>query len=294
MKTKGIDVSYYQGEVDFKKVKAAGIDFVIIRAGYGNALAYPKQIDPRFEEYYKNAKAAGLNVGPYWYSYADSVEAAKQEAKSCLAAIKGKTFEMPIFFDLEEQKQFAKGKSFCDSIVKAFCNSLEEAGYFTGLYISRSPLQTYISADVAERYALWIAEYSSKCNYSGSYGIWQYSSKGKVSGISGNVDCDYCYVDYPTTIKKGGFNGFKKASSSSSAKPQTSAKSYTKGTQITLKNTTLYVSATAKSGVKKSGAYYIYDNAVVNNRIRITNKKSNCGKLPIGLYVTGWINKADI
>lgn len=299
MKTKGIDVSYYQGEIDFKKVKAAGVDFVIIRAGYGNALAYPKQNDSRFEEYYKNAKAAGLNVGAYWYSYADSVEEAKQEAKSCLAAIKGKTFEMPIFFDLEEQKQFAKGRSFCDSIVKAFCNALEEAGYFAGLYISRSPLQNFISSDVAKRYALWIAEYNSKCNYSGSYGIWQYSSTGKISGISGNVDCDYCYVDYPSIIEKGGFNCFKKtaaASSASTDKKQTSAakKSYTKGTQVTLKNTKLYVSATAKSGVKKSGTYYLYDGAVVNGRMRITNKKSNCGKSPVGQYVTGWINKSDI
>ena len=297
MKTKGIDVSYYQGEIDFKKVKAAGIDFVLIRAGYGNTLAYPKQIDPRFEEYYKKAKAAGLNVGAYWYSYADSVEAAKQEAKSCLAAIKGKTFEMPIYFDLEEQEQFVKGREFCDSLVNTFCAALEQAGYYAGLYISRIPLQNYISSGVAKRYALWIAEYSNKCNYSGSYGIWQYRSTGKINGISGNVDCDYCYVDYPSIIIKGGFNGFKKASSSASkpiSKPIANAKSYKKGTKISLKNKTLYVSATAKSGVKKSGTYYLYDGAVVNGRMRITNKKIYCGKNPVGQYVTGWIDKADI
>lgn len=291
MKTKGIDVSYYQGEIDFKKVKAAGVDFVIIRAGYGNALAYPKQNDSRFEEYYKNAKAAGLNVGAYWYSYADSVEAAKQEAKSCLAAIKGKTFEMPIYFDLEEQKQFAKGKTFCDSIVKAFCNELEEAGYFAGLYISRIPLQNYISSDVAKRYALWVAEYGSKCKYDGDYGVWQYSSTGKVNGISANVDLDYLYEDYPSIIKKGGFNGFKKAGTTSTVK----IKTYHKGDKVELKNAELYASATAKTAsAKKSGTYYLYDGSIVNGRLRITNAKSNCGKTPIGQYVTGWIDKDEV
>lgn len=207
VKFKGIDVSTYQSSVDFSKVKAAGYDFVIIRAGYGR---YISQKDTQFETHYKEAKSAGLGVGAYWYSYASTVDEAKAEAKVCLEAIKGKTFEYPIFFDLEESKQFAKGKSFCDSIVKAFCNTLEEAGYYAGLYISRSPLQTYISSDVAKRYALWIAEYSSKCNYSGDYGMWQYSSSGKVNGISGNVDMDYCYTDYPTLIKGAGLNGFTK------------------------------------------------------------------------------------
>lgn len=207
-KIKGIDVSKYQKNVDYGKVKKSGIDFVLIRAGYGK---YISQKDSEFEKHYKNAKDAGLKVGAYWYSYANSVDEAKEEAKICLQAIKGKTFEYPIYFDLEEQDQFAKGKSFCDSIVKAFCNELEKAGYWAGLYISRSPLQTHISSDVAKRYALWIAEYSDKCKYDGDYGIWQYSSKGKISGVSGNVDCDYCYIDYPSAIKKAGKNGFKKS-----------------------------------------------------------------------------------
>ena len=206
---KGIDISQYQTNVDFKKVKASGIDYVIIRAGYGK---YAKQKDPQFETHYKNAKAAGLDVGVYWYSYALSVEDAKLEAQTCLSVIKGKKFEYPIYFDLEEQNQFAKGRSFCDSIVKAFCGEIEKAGYFAGLYISRSPLQQYISSSVANKYALWIAEYASKCNYGGAYGMWQYSSTGKINGINGNVDCDYCYVDYPAVIKNSGLNGYPKPS----------------------------------------------------------------------------------
>lgn len=212
---KGIDVSQYQQNIDFKKVKASGVDFVIIRAGYGK---YANQKDPYFEKNYKAAKAAGLKVGAYWYSYAATVVEAKAEAQTCINAIKGKTFEYPIYFDLEERSQFAKGRTFCNSLVKTFCNVLEHAGYWAGLYISRSPLQQYISASVAKRYALWVAEYGSRCNYGRTYGMWQYTSSGKVSGISGNVDMDICYVDYPAKIKTAGLNGFK-ATSQSAVKP---------------------------------------------------------------------------
>lgn len=205
MTMKGIDVSKWQGDIDFNKVKASGIDFVIIRAGYGRVIS---QKDPYFEQNYSRAKAAGLNVGAYWYSYADSVKDAETEANVCLEVLKGKQFEMPIYFDLEEQKQFAKGKQFCSELVKAFCNKLEAAGYFAGLYISRSPLQTHITSEVANRYALWIAEYASRVNYAGQYGMWQNSSTGRVSGINGNVDTDFCYVDYPKIIKEAGLNGF--------------------------------------------------------------------------------------
>ena len=207
----GIDVSQWQGgNIDFKAVKAAGINFVIIRAGYGK---HRSQKDPYFETNYKKAKAAGLNIGVYWYSYANNVADAKAEAATCIKAIAGKTFEYPIFFDLEERSQLNKGRDFCSSLVTAFCGELEKAGYFAGLYISRSPLEQYISRDVAKKYALWIAEYGGKLNYSGDYGIWQNSSTWRVNGISGNVDHDYSYIDYPSIIKKGGYNGFKKSKS---------------------------------------------------------------------------------
>lgn len=217
MKKKGIDVSKWNGDIDFGKVKKSGIDFVIIRAGYGKSAS---QKDVYFERNYKAAKAAGLNVGTYWYSYADSIAAAKQEASVFLSVIKGKQFEYPVFLDLEEQKQFARGKAFCSDLVDAFCGAVEKAGYFAGLYISRSPLQNYINADVANRYALWIAEYASKCKYGGTYGMWQYSSTGKVSGINGNCDMNYCYIDYPSIIKNGGYNGYTPNSTTEPEKPE--------------------------------------------------------------------------
>ena len=295
---RGIDVSAWQGKIDFQKVKQSGIDFVIIRAGYGKVAS---QKDPYFETNYKNAKAAGLQVGAYWYSYASSIAEAKEEAAVCLSILKGKQFEYPIYFDLEEPKQFAQGKSFCSQLVYTFCNALEKAGYFAGFYISRSPLQTHISAEVAKRYALWVAEYGPKCNYSGTYGIWQYSSSGKVPGISGNTDMDTSYVDYPSIIKSGGYNGFKKSSATTTTvKPATpksapsTQKAYTKGSKITLKNATLYASSDSVSGSKISGTYYVYDGKAVNGRYRITNAKVNCGKTPISQYVTGWVKETDM
>lgn len=217
MSVHGIDVSQWQGNIDFNKVKAAGVDFVIIRAGYGRNIS---QKDPYFEQNYSRAKAAGLNVGVYWYSYANSAVGAKTEAAVCLQAIKGKTFEYPIYFDLEERSQFNKGAAFCSSLVTAFCDAIEKAGYFAGLYISRSPLTQYITADVQKRYTLWVAEYGAKLNYNGSVGMWQNTSSWRVPGVNGNVDHDYSYVDYPSIIKQGGFNGFKK----SSAKPEENKK----------------------------------------------------------------------
>lgn len=206
---KGIDVSIHQGKIDWTKVKG-NVDFAILRAGYGDAITYPGQKDSTFAANYNGCKANGIPCGVYWYSYAMSAEAAKREAQACLSMIKGKKFEYPIFFDLEEQKQFAKGKAFCDSIVKAFCTEIEKAGYFAGLYMSRYPLQAYISPSVANKYALWVAEYGSKCNYNGDNGMWQYSDMGRVNGISGYVDVNYCYVNYPAKIKNAELNGYTK------------------------------------------------------------------------------------
>ena len=193
--------------IDFAKVKAAGYDFVIIRAGYGKLIS---QKDTMFEQNYRNAKLAGLNVGAYWYSYALSFEEAKAEAAACLECIKGKQFEYPIYFDLEEQKQFAKGKDFCSKLVQTFCSEIERAGYWAGLYTSKSYLTTHIDADTAKRYALWVAQWSAQCTYQGTYGMWQKSEKGQVDGIKGYVDLDESYFDYPKSIMASGKNGFNK------------------------------------------------------------------------------------
>ncbi|MEE1989382.1 GH25 family lysozyme [Limosilactobacillus reuteri] len=195
----GIDISEWQGHVDFNAVKASGIKFVLIRAGYGRSAS---QADNYFAEHYAQAKAAGLQVGAYWYSYAVSPADAANEARACLTVLGNHHLDYPIYFDLEEKWQFANGRNFCDSLVKSFCSVLEQNSFYAGLYISRSPLQNYISTAVAQRYAIWIAEYGSRCNYGGNYGIWQHSSTGSVPGVIGNCDLDYAYIDYATVINK--------------------------------------------------------------------------------------------
>lgn len=202
---KGIDISHYQGKPDFSKVKN-DVDYVILQVGYGR---YVNQKDSEFERNYAECKKYGIPVGVYHFSYAKSIVEAQAEANACLEMIKGKQFEYPIYYDLEVGLD-SLGKSLVSSIATTFCTALEKAGYYTGIYISRSPAQLYLTKEVAQRYALWLAEYNSMCNYDGSYGMWQYSSTGRVSGINGDVDMDYCYVDYPTIIKNAGLNGYKK------------------------------------------------------------------------------------
>ena len=217
MEMKGIDVSVHNGTIDWNKVKAAGIQFAILRAGYGRVAS---QKDGKFEENYKNAKAAGIPVGAYWYSYAVTPDEARLEAQVCLEILKRKQFEFPIFFDQEEKKTLDTGKANCSAMIRAFCEVLEKAGYWVGLYTSRSCLSTHIEDDIKTRYAIWAAEWASKLNYSGSVGIWQYSSKGKINGISGDVDLDTAYVDYPASVKKAGLNGFAKQTAAPATTPK--------------------------------------------------------------------------
>ena len=200
----GIDISYCQTAVDWNKVTA---DFVIIRAGYGREVS---QKDAMFESHYAGAKSKGIPVGAYWYSYAMDEAGARAEADACIAVLKGKQFEYPIFYDVEEQKQFALGKDKVSAIIRAFLERLESAGYWVGLYGSYSSLTTYTAEDIRKRYSIWLAHWDvQKSPYSGDYGVWQYSV-GKANGVTGACDLDYSYVDYPTLIKERGLNGFGK------------------------------------------------------------------------------------
>jgi GH25 family lysozyme M1 (1,4-beta-N-acetylmuramidase) len=212
---KGIDVSYAQGKVNWGAVKASGqVDFAIIRAGFGREVS---QEDSQFKNNYVGCKMNNIPVGVYWYSYAESVEDAKAEARACLEVIKGKQFEYPIYFDIEESFQFSQGKSFCTAITKAFLEVIEKAGYYGGIYCSSSYLKGYIDKDLRENKTVWLAAYtgdlSIKPDYYEQYGMWQYTGSGKTVGIEGNVDLNICYSDYPTKIKSKGLNGFKKSSS---------------------------------------------------------------------------------
>ena len=171
MMKNGIDVSEHQGVIDWTKVKA---DFAIIRAGYGREIS---QKDKKFDINYAGAKAAGIPCGAYWYSYAQSEEEARTEAAVCLEIIKGKQFEYPIYFDVEEQRTLKLGVDKVSAIINTFLRELENAGYFAGLYMSAYPLKNYVNDTTRRRYAVWVAHYGvSKPDYNGQYGMWQKSS----------------------------------------------------------------------------------------------------------------------
>ena len=204
VKYNGIDVSEHQANIDFQRVKKSGINFVIMRAGIGHG-----RKDKYFEENYKKAKAAGLNVGAYWYSKALSVAESTSEAKYVLNALKGKKFEYPIYYDIEEKSLFQKGKKLTSDIAKNFCKILESNGYLCGLYASLSYYNNYFTDEVKKKFTIWVAQYNTRCDYKGDYKIWQKSSSGNIPGIKGRVDLDESYYDFPTLIKEKKKNGFK-------------------------------------------------------------------------------------
>lgn len=228
---KGIDVSVHNGNIDWGKVKADGIEFAILRAGFGRL---EKQKDEKFEQNYAGAKAVGIPVGAYWYSYAMDEDEARLEADVFLSVIRGKQFEMPVYFDLEEKKQFDLGKEKVSAIMRAFLERVESAGYFTGLYGSASSLTTHTADDIKTHYTIWLAHWVDKTNYSGAYGIWQYSEKGKVDGINGNVDLDICYKDFTTIIKGKGLNGWSKAANPTPVPDEPTADNQTATVAVTI------------------------------------------------------------
>lgn len=191
-KAKCIDISEWNGDINFNKVKSAGITCVIIRAGYGKD---PNQEDNNFQEYYRQAKAAGLNVGAYWFSYATSVDEAKAEVKNCMKTVSGKEFDLPVFYDVEEYSQAILPRRTLTDIIKTFCNGMRNNGFDSGLYSARSMLVDSAYPDeISSKYLVWMAAPDSSYSELPSYvDIHQYSWEGRVNGISEKTDMDYIY-----------------------------------------------------------------------------------------------------
>ncbi len=205
---RGIDVSHWQGAIDWAKVKAAGIQFAIIKSGGSDAGFYT---DPRWEENYKGAKANGIAVGAYYFVGPGCISAAdgQADAERFLAQLKGKQFEYPVYIDVEATP--ASKKAGATEAVIAFCRAMEAGGYYAGIYSSTySGFRDRLDDSKLTPFTHWVAQYAAKCTYGGSYGIWQYSSSGQVNGIGGRVDLDISYQDFPSIIKAGGFNGYAK------------------------------------------------------------------------------------
>ena len=225
MELKGIDISEWQGKLslsDFKKIKDGGINFVIIRCGYTTYnKSKLKYVDRYFENNYKLCKEIGLPVGAYYYSCATSIDEAKSEANFVLSILKGKKFEYPIAIDTEDSHNISNssyaptsqatiGKTKLTPIIKTFCDILESNKYYVSIYASTSWFKDKLILNDLTSYDKWIAQWSKTVSFSEKYGLWQYSSSGKVNGISGNVDMNYSYKDYPNIMKTKGLNGYTK------------------------------------------------------------------------------------
>lgn len=199
---KGIDVSYYQGDIDWEKVKSAGVEFAIIRCGYG--MDVKNQDDEKFERNVTECERLGIPYGVYLYSYADSVEKAESEAAHTLRMLNGRKPLYPVYYDLENAQTTGKcSKEQILEIAKTFVSIMEANGLWAGIYANLHWNNTLLTDGWYDSKARWIAQWSDNCTYGGKYGIWQYTSSGRIDGINGNVDLDYAYTDYPALISSG-------------------------------------------------------------------------------------------
>lgn len=223
VKRKVIDVSHHQGgNIDWKKVKADGVQAAIIRLGVrGYGSGNPIKLDDYFLKNYKGATDAGLPVGVYFYGIPYSVQDAIDEANFVINVLKNNkiVLEYPVYFDIEYEGLNSYSKEAWSAASDAFMKKIEEAGYYAGLYTGRWNMENKIDPSILVGRGVWVAEYNSsltETTYKGRYEMWQYSESGRVNGIYNSkgelvdVDMNWCYVDYPTFIKNNGYNGFEK------------------------------------------------------------------------------------
>lgn len=191
--TIGIDVSKYNKDIDWEKVKASGIEFAIIRLGYRGSSTGVLVEDPYFEKNFAGAKAAGVKTGVYFFTQALNEQEAIEEAEMVAAFVEPSELSTPVFLDVET----AHGRGDLISAdqrtanINAFCKALEEKGYKAGVYANKTWFNKYINTDALDGWKIWLAQYKVKSpTWKGHYDAWQYSSKGHVDGISGYVDLD--------------------------------------------------------------------------------------------------------
>ena len=200
MSIKGIDISNHNGNIDFTKVKKAGINFVMIRSSYGWF-----NEDSNFRNNVKGCEAVGLPYGLYHYSYARNLNEAKIEVEGLIKLAKTCNPKYPIVIDMEDADGYKSkngvNNDMCVQICEYVCLELEKAGYYAMIYANLDWLKNKINNTRLDRFDKWVAQWSSQCTYNKQYGIWQYTSNGTVDGINGRVDMNISYKDYPSIIK---------------------------------------------------------------------------------------------
>ncbi len=199
---KGIDVSVWQGVIDWQKVKEAGVQFAIIRSSHS-----ADTVDKMFEYNITEAHKAGILVGVYHYCYAKNIIEAYREANHFIETIRPYKIDFPVMFDFEDNSQVSLGKQNLTNIAAVFLGTVKNAGYYPMIYSYKNWLTNLVDMDKLKNYEVAVAEWNvQEPTYAGEYGVWQYSCKGLVSGIEGDVDLDLCFKDYARIIREGGWN----------------------------------------------------------------------------------------
>lgn len=216
----GIDVSAHQGTIDWDKVKAAGVDFAILRVGFQNVGGF--EYDAQWHRNVSECERLGIPYGVYIYSYARTNMEADIEANGVISALQGHRPQLPVYLDMEDSTTL--GADFA-GVASTFCNKIQQAGYTPGVYASLSWWRSYLSDPVFNNWSRWVAQYYSSCTYEGSYSAWQYTSSGRVDGIVGrspnwdpSVDLDYWYGPLPTA--EPGYTGWVDAAGNPCAAAQ--------------------------------------------------------------------------
>lgn len=202
----GIDVSKYNGDINWDKAKKDGVDFVIVRVGYrGYGKSGTLCTDPNYKANIEGALAAGIKVGVYYFTEALTTDEAREEAKFCISKIKDYNITLPVAIDYEyptdgknpigRMYNAKLTKAEATANVKAFCAAVKKAGYTPLVYANKSDLSSLINGKtIGNTYKVWLANYTTKTTYANSYEYWQYTSSGKVNGITGKVDCNFWYT----------------------------------------------------------------------------------------------------
>ena len=196
MQKKGIDISHHQGDIDFNSLKG-NIDFAMVRISYGSFYE-----DKKYKQNIKGLERINVPYGFYHFSYATSVESAKKEAEGFINIIKKYNPTYPIVIDIEWSNRTENVKAdTLISITDTICSMIEKAGYYAMIYANLDYFNNKLNDSRLDKYDKWLAEWKSNPTYKKSFGIWQYSSKGQIPGIKGNVDLNISYKDYPSIIK---------------------------------------------------------------------------------------------
>ena len=287
MAYKILDVSYYQQDIDYKAT-AKDVDGVILRIGITYWGAQNMGKDSAFDKHYAGFKAVGCPVGAYYYSAADSVKIAEKEADYCLSLMAGKQFELPVYYDVENnQRQGGLSKEQLTQIVDAFCSRVQKAGYYVGFYASTSWLKNKMdTAYLASKYTLWKADYRTAYDKTISCDMHQYTSQGKVAGINGNVDLSNAYVNFEKIIKGKGLNGFAKTEIAEEEKRKSARLIIgymSKGDMLTMSN---FLDQLKIKFEATTDGYIITTNAVSGGDITaIEGKANDIGNITVKEYV---------